>query len=139
MYRKLLVATDGSDRAAEAIDHGLDLAERDDATVHVIHVVDTSREGEPALSSTELVLDDLEDEGWEHVDDIEQRAVDRGLDAVSRLCHGRPHEEILQYADEADVDLLVLGYSGASHTRTDNIGHVSERVVKESNRPVLLV
>lgn len=139
MYQHLLLATDGSDRADDAVAHGLDLAERDDATVHVIHVVDTSRDGEPALSSAELVLDDLEDEGWEHVDEIEQLAADRGLEAVTKLCHGRPHEEILRYADEADVDLLVLGYSGATHTRTDNIGHVSERVVKASNRPVLLV
>lgn len=139
MYRSLLVATDGSERADRAVSHGLDLAERSDAVVHAIHVVDTSREGEPALSSAELVLDDLEDQGWEHVDEIERLAADRGLTTVTKLCHGRPDREILSYADEADIDLLVLGYSGESHTRTDNIGHVSERVVRDASRPVLLI
>ncbi|WP_440991880.1 universal stress protein [Haloarchaeobius baliensis] len=139
MYETLLVATDGSDRAAAAVTHGLELAERDDATVYAIHVVDTRREGEPALSSAELVLDEREDEGWRRVDEIERLAAERGLDANTKVCHGRPAEEILRYADEADVDLLVLGYSGEGHTRTDTIGHVSERVVKDSNRPVLLV
>lgn len=139
MYRTLLIATDGSDRAARAVAHALDLAERSDATVHAMHVVDTSREGEPALSSAELVLDELEARGWEHVDDIERRAAERGLTTVTELCHGRPAEEIVRYADETDVDVVVLGYSGESHTRTDSIGHVSERVVQDASRPVLLV
>ncbi|WP_256301031.1 universal stress protein [Haloarchaeobius salinus] len=47
--------------------------------------------------------------------------------------------ELPRRVDEYDVDLLVLGYCGASHTRTDNIGHGSERVVMHSDRPILLV
>lgn len=139
MYRNLLVATDGSERADRAVAHGLDLAAKHDATVHVIHVVDTTHENEPALSSTEIVLDDLEDRGWEYVSEIERLGADQGVDVVTEICHGRPGPEILRYADEADVDVLVLGFTGDAHPKTENIGHVSEHVVRRAGRPVLLV
>ncbi|WP_435346372.1 universal stress protein [Haloarchaeobius sp. HRN-SO-5] len=139
VYEHLLVATDGSEPASRAVEDALDVAERHDATVHVLHVVDTGRYDESALSSAELVVDDLEDEGWALVDEVAASASDRGLDAVTTVCHGRPADEILAYADGHDVDLVVLGYTGESHKRTATIGHVSERVVQQAHRPVLVV
>jgi nucleotide-binding universal stress UspA family protein len=136
MYDSILVPTDGSDGANRAIEHGLQLAERFDSTLYTLFVVDTRRYGEPALSAAELVLDDLEDRGQELLDDLVQRADNRGVDVVTHLCHGSPEEEIVAYADEIDAELLVMGYQGQSHRH--DMGSVVSRVLQETDRPVLV-
>jgi len=63
MYDTVLVGTDGSASANRAVTHALDEAEQHDAALHAIFVVDTGRYAEPALSSSELVTDEIEDWG----------------------------------------------------------------------------
>jgi nucleotide-binding universal stress UspA family protein len=137
MYETILVATDGSEPANRAIEHALTLAERYGAAIHVISVVDTDRFGEPALSSTELVLDERED--WAH--DVIREAAERGeyldIEIESRICHGSPHEEIVTYADEIDADLTILGSHGLSG-QGHHIGSVSERVARSTDRVLML-
>ncbi|WP_267641526.1 universal stress protein [Haloarchaeobius amylolyticus] len=137
MYQRILVPTDGSAGAERATEYALELAERYDSAVHALFVVDTAVYDEPALSSTELVIDDLEDWGAELLNEMASRAHEAGLDFECKLCHGRPHEEILSYADVVDADLVVMGYQGQSHRK--RIGSVADRVVTEADRPVLTV
>jgi nucleotide-binding universal stress UspA family protein len=139
MYDTILVGTDGSTAANRAVVHALDQAEANGAELHAIFVVDTGRYGEPALSSTELVVDSIEDWGREQLDEVVDRADDRGIDVVVRCCHGDPHAEIIAYADDVDADVMVLGYQGQSHGSTDHIGSVTDRVVRNAGRPVLVV
>lgn len=138
MYDTILVATDGSEPANRAIEYALDLASRYDADVHVISIVDTGRYGEPALSSTELVIDDLEDYARDLITEVAERGETLGLELVTEVRHGTPHEEIVAYADDIDADLTVLGRHGASRTG-HHIGSVADRVVAQSDRPVQLV
>jgi nucleotide-binding universal stress UspA family protein len=137
MYNTILVPTDGSEQAARAVEHGMKLAEQYDATLHTMFVVDTRRYGDPTLSSTELIVEQMEDVGTDLVTDIEQRATDRGLSVVSRVCHGVPDEEIVAYATEVDADIIVLGAHGQKRANRIPIGSVAERVVRTADRPVL--
>lgn len=139
MYDTVLVGTDGSSNANRAITHALEQAERSGATLHGIFVVDTSRLDDPALGSSEIATNDIEDQGQQYLEEIEQRADDLGLTFVGRSCHGRPYEEIVQYADDIDADLIVLGYQGHSHTETGTMGSVTDRVVRLAGRPILVV
>ncbi|WP_336359313.1 universal stress protein [Haladaptatus sp. ZSTT2] len=137
MYNTILVPTDGSEQAARAVEHGMKLAEQYDATLHTMFVVDTRRYGDPTLSSTELIVEEMEDVGTDLVTDIEQRATDRGLAVVSRVCHGVPDEEIVAYATEINADIIVLGAHGKKRANRIPIGSVAERVVRTADRPVL--
>lgn len=56
-----------------------------------------------------------------------------------RVCHGRPEEEITDYADEVDADVVVMGFQGQSHTRTDHMGSVAQRMLQTTDRAVLTV
>ena len=138
MYDTILVATDGSEPANRAIEHALDLASRYDANVHVISIVDTSRYNEPALSSTELVIDNLEDYARDLISEATERGETLGIELATEVRHGIPHEEIMAYADDIDSDLTLLGRHGASQTG-HHIGSVADRVVAISDRPVQLV
>jgi nucleotide-binding universal stress UspA family protein len=137
MYDTILLPVDGSDGGNRATEHALELADRYGATIHAMYVVDVSRYGEPALSSVELVVDELEDRGRELLAGLADRADDDGIEVLTEHRHGVPHEEIVAHAEDVDADLVVMGYQGYSHR--NRIGSVAERVSRAGVRPVLLV
>ena len=138
MYDTILVATDGSTAANRATTHALEQAEQHEAALHAIFVVDTNRHSEPALSSTELKTIEVEDWANEELGKVVDRGERLDIAVTTRCCHGRPYREIINYADEIDADLIVLGYHGHSHMDTDHIGSVADRVVRNAGRPVLV-
>lgn len=139
MYETILVGTDGSAPANRAVAQALEEAENHGGTLHAIYVVDTALFDEPAFSSAELSTDEMEDWGNEQLAEVAQRGENLDVEVVTRCCHGAPYEEIIEYADEIDADLIVLGYQGQSHTKTDRVGSVTERVVRNAGRRVLVV
>jgi len=138
MYDAILVATDGSADANRAVTHALEQAEQHDAALHGIFVVDTDRFSEPALSSGEMETIQEEEWGQEQLDEIASRAEKLEIDVTLYNCHGKPYQEIINYADEIDADLLVLGFHGQSHSSGSQIGSVTDRVVQNVGRPVLV-
>lgn len=137
MYDTILVPTDGSDAANRAVEHAIELAEQFDSNLHALYVVDTNRYGEPALSSAEIVLHDLEEDGNVLVQRIADRADNLGITTETRVCHGAPHEEIVSYADEIDAELITMGFQGQSHAMEGHMGSVVDRVIRSAGRPVL--
>lgn len=138
MYDTILVATDGSADANRAATHALEQAEQHGAELHAIFVVDTDRYAEPALSSTELETNEIEDWGNRELSEIGGRGEELEIAVTTRCCHGKPYLEIINYADEIDADLIVLGYHGHSHAKGEQIGSVTDRVVQNAGRPVLV-
>lgn len=137
MYDTILVATDGSDGANRAERHALALGEHFDATVHAIYVVDTRRYGETALSSSELVIEELEAEGMDLLAELADKGHNRGVTVETRCCHGTPDVEIRSYAEDVDADVVVLGYQGHSHR--NKLGSIADHVVRALDRPVFVV
>lgn len=140
MYEQILIPTDGSDGVLEALDHGIDLAERYGADVHVLYVVDQRQFlGAPDDVQTEL-RENLHAEGEAAVDAVEERLAEAALEATSAIRVGVPHTDILEYVDEAGIDMVVMGTHGRTgRDRLSNLGSVTERVVKGSTVPVLVV
>lgn len=139
-YDDILIPTDGSNRAERAISHGIELADQTDATVHAIHVVDERRYGEtPALSSYELTFEELEEEGERLAEQVAERADDAGLDAETAVTRGLPSEEIVDYASDEDVDVVVMGRAGAGGAEAPHMGSVTDRVLRTTERPVFPV
>ncbi|ARS90980.1 universal stress protein [Natrarchaeobaculum aegyptiacum] len=134
MYESILVATDGSEPANRAVEYAVDLASSFDADLRVVSVVDTRRYGDSMLSDSSAVVDDLENRAEDVLEDAATRA---DLDVRTVLRRGRPHTEIAAVADEANVDLIVLGNRGLDSS--GEIGSTAERVVRNVDRPVLTV
>ncbi|WP_435194105.1 universal stress protein [Natronomonas sp. EA1] len=137
MYRRILIPTDGSQNAARAAERGLDIAEDYDADVYALAVVETTRTGEPALSTMELLVDQVEDQCQALLSDIQQRADERGIPIKSCCCHGEPAAEIISFADEVDADLIVMGYQGETHRH--HLGSVTRRVRRDCDRELMIV
>ncbi|QFU83726.1 universal stress protein [Natronorubrum aibiense] len=140
MYDDILIPTDGSETIAETLAHGLPIAESNDATVHSLYVVD-SRMTAAATGETSTDLEhSLEAEGDDAVAAVEDAAEQRGLDTVSDVQKGTPAKTILEYADDHDIDLIVIGTRGKSpREKVTSLGSVSERVVDNASIPVFVV
>ncbi|MFB6079992.1 MAG: universal stress protein [Haloferacaceae archaeon] len=140
MFENILIPTDGSEGAQRGAQHGLDIAEKYGSTVHVLFVVDERLRGStPALSSEELAFEQWEKAGEEAMATIVERVEELDLDAVTECVRGHPYAAILKYAEENDIDLIVMGLHGRSETRRPHIGSTTEMVLRESDVPVLPV
>ena len=145
MYDRILVPTDGSEAADRAVAEALDLAERFDAEVHALYVVDTGALAFGSADEEDMVFDDralidaLETEGESSTMAVDERARERGLEVVTAVTRGDPERAILEYADEHDVDLLVMGTHGRRGIDRFLLGSTTERVVRKSTVPVLTI
>ncbi len=138
MYRSVLIPTDGSTGAERGVTAGVDIAKQYGATVHALYVVDERIYGQtPALSDMELRFEQLETEGEGYLEEIVSRATEAGLDVETSVQRGMPHEIITAYADENDVDLIVMGRHGASAHPAPHIGSCTDRVLRTAPVPVL--
>ncbi len=137
MFGDLLFPTDGSDGAADAFEHVLDVAAAHDSTVHVLNVADTTRDSVTQIQGT--VVDTLEQEGEQIVRDAADRAEQRGVSTVTDVRQGEPYGTIVDYADARDVDLVVMPTHGRRGLERLLLGSTTERVVRRSDVPVLTI
>ena len=136
MYDAILAGTDGSEAATKALEHAIELAAAVDATVHVVTVVETS--GSPMTFTTEQV-DELNRAASELVDRVVAAHDDQDVDIRGDVRRGRAAEALLAYADEADVDLIVVGERGADGVAEAILGSTADRLVQQADHPVTIV
>lgn len=140
MYERVLLPTDGSDAARRGVEHGLEVAAANGANVCALYVVDETVHGRtPGLSSYELPIEQVEENGRAIVESVAETAERIGL-AVEPYClRGVPHETIVSFADEHGVDLIVMGKRGGGGATYPHLGSVTDRVLRLSDVPVLPV
>lgn len=139
MYDTVLVATDGSDDATRAVEHAIGVADRHGATLHALYVIETRTGYDNAIVEPETVARELRSEGREILESVERRGADAGIDVSTTIDRGVPHEVILDYVANNDVDLVVLGVRGRSAFKTILLGSVAEAVLQSASVPVILV
>ncbi|MBV0900520.1 universal stress protein [Haloarcula salina] len=140
MYDSVLVATDGSSGTKETLAHATAIARDNDATLHGLYVVDKRLYLAADKDDQDDVRQSLEEEGDIALDDIAVGGEESGLDVVTRMEEGIPHKTIIDYVEEAGVDLVVMGTHGRTgRDRVANLGSVTERVVQNAPVPVLVV
>lgn len=138
-FRSILVATDFGPSSERALALAAQLAERDGATLTVLHVLEPHT-GDPE-TLVPLTNDPSADAPWERETRARLDAL-RGVapivtDTVVRM--GEPWKTIVEEAEARDVDLVVVGTHGRTSAKRWLLGSVAERVVRECKRPVLTV
>ncbi len=138
MYDAILVPTDGSDAAEAAIEQAVGQAVAFEATLHALFVVELAA-ASPMQITLDTVIHRLEAEGERVTGRIAEAAEAAGIEAVTSVRHGVADEAILDYVEEQDVDLVVMGTHGRRGVDRYLLGSVTERVVRRSPVPVLTV
>lgn len=132
MYDEILVPTDGSENAAKAMEHAIGLAAGSDARLHVINVINP-RWYDMSIDSARVPV---EKDRQEYIDELVDMADEAEVETVTAVLDGTPAQEILDYAADHEIDLIVIGKRGRGNLENLLLGSVSDYVVKHADVPV---
>lgn len=138
--KRILLPTDFSDNSAVATRYACAFAERFNAELHLLHVLEVHLTAVPefgmglaipssmkeSIAAVEKALAGVLDGEW---------AADKSI--VQAVVEGSPFVQIIRYAKEHEIDLIVMGSHGRTGLAHALIGSVAERVVRKSSCPVL--
>jgi nucleotide-binding universal stress UspA family protein len=138
-FKTILVATDFGETSRLALEYARVLADRFDAGLRILHVVET-----PAPMGTELSLPDLTAANARALQEAQQRLAEpmnrvTGDDVFGQVLVGNAASKIVEYAADHDVDLIVMGTHGRRALARLVMGSVAERVVRTAPCPVFTV
>lgn len=140
--KKILFPTDFSEGALNALPYAVDLAKSYGAKLHMLHVV-----YDIATASGLYVPHISVDEMYKELDasarkELEKFGADKRMDLKDveyTVIRGIPYEEILKFAEEKNIDLIVIGTHGRKGIDRVLFGSTAERVVRNASCPVLTV
>jgi len=153
MFRKILYPTDFSDCAVKVLGYAKSFKDAGTEEVVIVHVMDVlgmatmttgvawSGGGESPLSYEyerevqEMMSANVEKKLGELKTELERI----GLKVSVKTPEGAPFKEILKIADDENVSLIALGSHGKSNITERLLGSVSEKVIRKSKQPVLVV
>jgi len=136
MIGSLVIGTDGSASVGRAVEVALDMAQRFDAEVHALYVVDEGDVTSSPESVRAELREGLRERGAEAVGEVAEAASGPITTAVRE---GRPAPAIVEYAREVDADAVAVGTRGRHGENRFLIGSVAESVVRSCPMPVLTV
>jgi nucleotide-binding universal stress UspA family protein len=140
MYKKILLPLDGSPLAEQALPHAISVAEHFQSELILLRVlIPLSRSQttkEAALKRAEKAMDVFV---HEYLERVASGVQERGIKVQMIAIEGRPHLQIIQYAETNQVDLIVMCTRGESGLSRWLMGSVSDRVVRGANVPVLII
>jgi len=142
MYKRILIATDGSDKSRKASEEGVELAKAIGASVIVINVVNevvVASAVRQLGSDRKEVEEKLTVAGKKAVDEIKKMAEAAGVKADTILRIGVPANTVIDVSGAEKADLIVMGSHGESGASKLLIGSVVQKVLYWATIPVLVV
>jgi nucleotide-binding universal stress UspA family protein len=133
--KKILVPIDFSEPSDAALLYGRNLAKAFGAELHVLHVME-NQFLRPTFKSTAAVETGMANRVAERLSP-EDRTTLRAVSAVRMS--DEPHDEIIRYAEDEAIDLIVMGTHGRGGVARLLMGSVAEKVVRTARCPVLTV
>lgn len=138
-FRTILVATDFSDASTLALEYARVLAQRFGAGLRVLHVVET-----PLPLGSEMYVPEVMTVAERAVDNAQEQLATTmaslcGDDVIGQVLVGNAAKKIVEYADDHDVDVIVMGTHGRGALAHLLMGSVAERVVRTASCPVLTI
>jgi nucleotide-binding universal stress UspA family protein len=138
LFTRILVATDGSDRNRAAVSEAVRIGRACRAPVHAVYVAD-SRAFESAnaggvAGDAWALMQSEASAALAHV-----KSLGTGVQVETVILDGKPAAEIVRYAKEQDIDLIVIGTQGKQGIERFLLGSVAESVIRSAHCRVLVV
>ena len=146
-YEAILIPTDGSKASQKAVPHGLDLAAKHGASVHVLFVVDTDgvdlflgkRQLEGLKEGRFGELGEVKEKARRALRQVVEKAEAQGLEVEKAILAGSPPERIVNYASRKGCDVIVMASHGSAGFRRVILGSVTEKVLRKATIPVMVI
>ena len=140
MYKRILLPLDGSAIAEQALPHAIALTERFQAELIILRTFEPLAEKLGMMSDIVRRAEDVTRAIAEkYIENISASVHERGVRVKSIIIEGRPHSEIVRFAETEQVDLIVISTHGQSGLTRWLLGSVADRVARGVSVPVLLV
>lgn len=147
MLDKILLATDGSSTSRKALEFAVEMASRYDAQLYILHVVSTMEVPVDVLEyvSAEDIEDSpasfyLEKVGQKIIHQSEKECKETGCENVHTIVlRGDPADMIIEFAQEKEMDIIIMGSRGFRGIKGKLLGSVSRKVSHASECSCLMV
>lgn len=133
MYRSILVAIDGGNETASAIETAFRLSDVFDANVHVLYIKNIR------LGRSARWMNKNQRNGEEIVREAAQYADEQGIDVTTAIESGTPANTVLRYLQDEEIDLLVIGVRKEPAIIRTLTESTTTKIVQNASIPVLAV
>ncbi|PLT33708.1 universal stress protein [Bacillus sp. V5-8f] len=137
MFRKILLAADGSEHAFRAAEKAAEMATWKKARITVLYVVDSS------TSKNDVLLEGdrgaVNERRKQRLSPIENLLAEEDVEYDIKILKGDPGPAIVEYANQNGYDLVVVGSRGLNSLQEMVLGSVSHKVAKRVHCPVMIV
>ena len=145
MYQKILVPLDGSDRAGTIMPHAIEMAQRFDAKLILLQVIEPvataalAYEGGISPIIYEREMANLEESAKSYLANWRSKLAQKEITTSSIVEHGSVVRTILEVAAREGVDLIAMSSHGRTGLSRVFYGSVAAGILSSTNLPLLLI
>jgi nucleotide-binding universal stress UspA family protein len=138
MYKNILLASDGSENAVRAAKEAVKVASNNkESIINVVYVIDLGQSKSDILHSNSK--EEIEFERRKKNSKVIQFLNEANVNYKTTILRGEPGPELVKFANEQNVDIVVIGSRGLNALQEMVLGSVSHKVMKRVNCPALIV
>ena len=138
-YDKIMIATDGSKQVEKAVEAAVQLAKITGARLYAVYVIASAGYTPRNFGWEESLTEILEAEAKKAVTFVEEAGKVSGVKVEPVILEGHPADRIMKFAEQEDMDLIVMGTLGRTGLDRFLLGSIAENVVRHSKTPVMVV
>lgn len=136
--KRVLVAYDFSDYSELALKYGLAIAQEHQSELHLLHVLPQSSVGQPEIAWYPSTGDSAYHLAARRLHRVVPPETHLWCEVKTAVSEGHPYREILNYAEQQEIDLISVGAHGAGFGMRALFGSNVDRVLRQAQCPVLV-
>ena len=139
MYKKILLATDGSENAGRAAKEATGLAGELSSHVILVYIISNPPSQSRMAKANFDVHSILEEDAKSAIKDTIENLENNSIPYTLKVAIGEPSAEIIEISEKEKVDLIVIGSRGLGTIKGVFLGSVSQKVTHQAKCPVMIV
>lgn len=140
MFKNILVAIDGSKNSYDALKLAIEIAKKFHSKIYIVAVINTANlPANVGVSYAPGLTHDLEIDAYKDLEFTEDLVKSSGIAYEQQLLNGEPRFELVDFAKNNQVDLIVMGKTGVSALQRILLGSVTRYVSEHSDKNILIV
>ncbi|MCC4768663.1 universal stress protein [Methanosarcina sp. DH2] len=138
-YKKIMVATDGSQLVKKAVNMAIEISRLSGAKLYAVYVILPATHSARDFGWEKAATEHFRNEGERATLFVKEAAEAAGVEVEPVMLEGHPADKIMEFAEQNGIEMIVMGTLGKTGLDRFLLGSVAENVVRHSKIPVLVV